>query len=75
MKKTLLIGLVTVGLFWVTGCEQKSPQEKAKDSAVEMAKDAVEAAKDSAKKTEEAVKKAMKCQAGKCASGKCNQGQ
>ena len=71
MKKIVLIALIGAGLLAMNGCEKKSPEEKAKASIEQAAKDTAAAVKDGDKKAEEAAKKAMKCQAGKCGQGKC----
>ena len=68
MKNLTLAALLLAGLFFATGCEKKTPEEKAADSIKKAANDTTDAEKDSANKAEKAVKKAMKCQAGKCGS-------
>lgn len=71
MKKIVILVLISAGLMMLSGCEQKTPEEKAKESIEQAAKDTAAAVKEGAQNAEEAVKKVMKCQTGKCGQGKC----
>ena len=60
IKKITLLVLTVTGLLFATGCEEKTAQEKAKESMQKAAEDMQDALKDSAEKTEKAVNDAMK---------------
>jgi len=65
--KSIVMSILLLGLFSLTGCETKNPVDEGSQT--------IDAAKDAVKKANEAMEKSMKCQAGKCQTGKCQGGK
>jgi len=59
MKKITLLALIISGLFFATGCEKKTPAEKAQDSIEKAASDTADAIEDSAEKAKKSLKDAV----------------
>ncbi len=60
MKNLTLFALVVSALLFTTGCEKKTPDEKAADSIKKAAHDTADALTSTAKKAEKSLKDAVK---------------